>query len=124
MSQHSMHAADYLAHMIEAIDRIQSYTKDKSEDEFESDNLLQDAVLRNLGVLGEAAKNFLAVASEQSRLSSGVPFARIYGMRNQIEHGYFAVDMGIVWNVVVREAPLLRPQLEAILKVISAEKNN
>ena len=66
MSLHSMRAADYLLHMIEAIDRIQTYTKDKSEDAFESDNLLQDAVLRNLGVLGEAAKNFLAVAHEQS----------------------------------------------------------
>jgi len=124
MSLHSMRAADYLTHMIEAIDRIQTYTKDKSQDAFESDSLLQDAVLRNLGVLGEAAKNFLAVAPEQSRLSSGVPFARIYGMRNQIEHGYFAVDMGIVWNVVVREVPLLRPQLEAILKDLSAGMND
>jgi uncharacterized protein with HEPN domain len=123
MSQHSLRAADYLAHMIEAIDRIQTYTQNTSEEEFESNNLLQDAVLRNLGVLGEAAKNFLVEAPEEARRSSEVPFAKIYGMRNQIEHGYFTVDIGIVWNVVVSEMPKLRPQLEIILRSISAVEN-
>ena len=122
MSSHSPRAADYLTHMIEAIDRIQTYTRNTSEEEFESDSLLQDAVLRNLGVLGEAAKNFLTVAPDDAQRASGVPFAKIYGMRNQIEHGYFTVDMGIVWNVVVREMPKLRPQLEAILTSISAKE--
>jgi uncharacterized protein with HEPN domain len=110
--------------MIEAIDRIQTYTRNKSEEEFESDTLLQDGVLRNLGVLGEAAKNFLAEASEQTQRSSGLPFAKIYAMRNQIEHGYFTVDMGIVWNVVVREIPKLRPQLEALLRNLSVGENS
>jgi len=87
MSDHSLRAADYIEHMIEAVDRIMRYTGNKSEAEFEAEILLQDAVLRNLGVLGEASKNFLAASPEAARKLSEVPFAKIYSMRNQIEHG-------------------------------------
>jgi uncharacterized protein with HEPN domain len=119
MSLEDLRLEDFLSHMIEAIDRIEAYTRGKSEDDFAASQLIQDAVLRNFAVLGEAAKNVLTVAPEFARKATGVPFAKIYGMRNQLEHGYFTVDVGIVWNVIAYELPKLRPELEAMLNDVS-----
>lgn len=116
MSKHPVRIEDYVGHMIDAIDRIRTYTENKSQQDFERDTLCQDAVLRNLGVLGEAAKRVLNEAPSALEANSGIPFARIYGLRNQIEHGYDTVDMEIVWKVVVKEIPSLRPKLEALLR--------
>ena len=114
MREQEIRAEDYLAHMIEAVNRIQKYTQEKSEAEFDSDILLQDGVLRNIAVLGEAAKNLLAEVPELATRYPSIPFAKIYGMRNQIEHGYYTIDFGIVWNVVEREIPKLRAELAAL----------
>jgi uncharacterized protein with HEPN domain len=114
MSEEDLRAEDYLAHMIEAVNRIQKYTLEKSEAEFDSDILVQDGVLRNIAVLGEAVKNLLAEAPELAARYPSIPFARIYGMRNQVEHGYYTIDFGIVWNVVKREIPKLRAELAAL----------
>ena len=119
MSLHPLRAPDYIEHMIEAVERILTYTRGKSQAEFESDTLLQDAVLRNLGILGEASKNLLADAPDVAKKSPEVPFAKIYGMRNQIEHGYFTVDLGIVWNVIANELPKLESSWRAVLKTLA-----
>jgi uncharacterized protein with HEPN domain len=122
MSEPEFRLVDYLEHMLEAVDRILAYTKDKTEDEFQDNRLLQDAVLRNIAVLGEAARNFLDEAPEKVIRTSEIPFAKIYGMRNQIEHGYSTVDFGIVWNVITGYVPDLRPKLEALLKQLADQQ--
>lgn len=121
MNEHPLRAADFIEHMIEAIDRIQTYTRSRTLQDFEKDTLLQDAVLRNFTVLGEAAKNFRAEASEEAQKHPEVPFAKIYAMRNQIEHGYFTVDLEITWNVIVHDLPMLRAPLEAVLERLSSD---
>lgn len=87
MGQHPLRARDYLGHMLDAVGRIQSYTRGKSPDDFLSDQLLQDGVVRNIEILGEASRNLLASVPNAAEKFPGIPFAAIYAMRNQLSHG-------------------------------------
>ena len=87
----------------------------KSSDDFLSDRLLQDGVIRNFEILGEASKNLLDAVPDAPARFPGIPFAAIYGMRNQLSHGYFAIDLDVVWKVIERDIPSLRKELEAAI---------
>lgn len=80
-----------------------------------SDTLLQDAVLRNLSIIGEAAHRLLAECPEYAAGHPEIPLAKIYGTRNRITHAYEEVDMGIVWNLVAFDVPELQPKIVAAL---------
>jgi uncharacterized protein with HEPN domain len=115
MSSHALRARDYLGHMLDAVRQIQQYMQGKSTDDFLSDRLLQDGVVRNFEILGEAARNLLNAVPDASSTFPGIPFAAIYGMRNQLSHGYFAIDLDVVWKVIERDIPDLRKVLEATI---------
>lgn len=106
--------SEYLQHILEAIGRIQTYTSGKNKDAFLHAPLLQDAVIRNIEVIGEAA-NRLSPAFVSAH--GTVPWADIAGMRHRLIHGYMAVNLQTVWNVVERELPLLEKQIRLILQV-------
>jgi uncharacterized protein with HEPN domain len=116
MNRHPERAHDYLEHILSALERIQRYTAGKSTTDFMAETLLQDAVLRNLGIIGEAAHRLLADAPEYAALHPEIPLAKIYGMRNRITHAYEEVDLGIIWNLVLFDVPELQPKLVAALK--------
>ena len=103
---------DYLRHILEAIDNIQNYTAGMDLAAFRADRKTQDAVIRNLEVIGEAcnnvAKNHPAFASSHS----SVPWGFAYEMRNALSHGYFAVDLDIVWRTTQQDLPGLRVQIQ------------
>lgn len=105
MSRHPERAADYLEHILGALHRIQRYTSDKSESDFKADTILQDAVLRNLGVVGEAARKLLADAPEYVALHPEIPIAKINATRNRIIHAYEEVDLNIIWNLLCMTSP-------------------
>lgn len=115
MSSHPERAQDYLEHILAALDRIRRYSTGKSETDFLADTLLQDGVLRNLGIIGEAAHRLLADAPEFVAMHSEIPFAKIYATRNRITHAYEEVDMDIVWNLVVNDVPALQLVIAAAL---------
>src|SRR5580693_5933999 len=115
MSRHPERSQDYLEHILEALERIQRYTSDKSEAEFMASTLLQDGVLRNLGIIGEAAHRLLAEAPEFVAMHPEIPLAKIYATRNRITHAYEEVDMEIVWNLVLYDVPNLRPKIAAAI---------
>jgi uncharacterized protein with HEPN domain len=115
MSPHPERAADYLEHILGALERIQRYTADKTETDFMDSTLLQDGVLRNLGIIGEAAHRLLVDAPEFVDLHPEIPFARIYATRNRITHAYEEVDLGIIWNLIVNDVPVLLPTIVAAL---------
>jgi uncharacterized protein with HEPN domain len=102
--------------MSEAIRRVTEYTDGKSEQEFLADQLLQDAVMRNFGVLGEAANNCLKVSPGIATTYPELPFAKIYGLRNQLTHGYWIVDLEILWSVIEKDVPMLQQQIADVLK--------
>jgi uncharacterized protein with HEPN domain len=118
MSRHPERAQDYLEHILEALERIQQYTAGKSAFDFMADTLLQDAVLRNLGILGEAAHRLLTEAPDYAKSHPEIPFAKIYATRNLIIHAYDEVDMEIVWNLVQNDIPALLLKIGAVLKEI------
>jgi uncharacterized protein with HEPN domain len=116
MSGHPERAQDYLQHILTALERIQRYTVGKSVKDFMEDTLLQDGVLRNLGIMGEAARRLLADSPNFASAHPEIPLAKIYGTRNRIIHGYEEVDLGIVWNLVQFDVPELLPKIAAALK--------
>jgi uncharacterized protein with HEPN domain len=77
--------------------------------------MLQDAVVRNIEIIGEAANNLLEVGPEFAARYPSIPFARIYGMRNRVAHGYFAVSTAMVWDSVQVDVPELRGQIAKVL---------
>jgi uncharacterized protein with HEPN domain len=102
--------------MAEAVRRVEKYTSGKSENEFLADSLVQDAVMRNFEILGEAANNCFKVSPNVAALYPELPFAKIYGLRNQLTHGYWTVDLEILWNVIEKDVPELKKQIAQVLE--------
>ena len=109
MSDKSNRLAGYLSHIVQAIERIDLYLADVEKVRFLHDTLLQDAVIRNLEIVGEASRNILRADADFPARHPELPLQSAYEMRNILAHGYFEVDLAIVWDTVKRDLPgLLR----------------
>jgi uncharacterized protein with HEPN domain len=115
VNKHEFRAKDYLLHMLEAADRVLQYTSGVNEEEFLANQMMQDAVVRNIEIIGEAANNLLEAGPEFAARYPSIPFAQIYGMRNRVAHGYFAVSTAMIWDSVQVDLPDLRKQIVAVL---------
>jgi uncharacterized protein with HEPN domain len=98
--------------MLEAIARIRRYVGRKGRAAFLASPLLQDAVIRNIEILGEAAGR---VSREFAARHDSIPWQDIAGMRHRLIHGYLKVNLETVWQVVKRDAPALELDLRAIV---------
>lgn len=116
MSRHAPRERDYLEHMLDAVGQIRQYTSTKSFEEFSGNRLLQDGVIRNIEILGEASRKLLDSIPEAASKYPAIPFAAIYAMRNQLLHGYFTVDLDVVWKVIEKDIPPLQQALQSALK--------
>jgi uncharacterized protein with HEPN domain len=101
-----------LRDILEAIAAIDRY-RDRARSAFEQDEMLQVWFLRHLQIIGEAASR---LPEEIRHLAPDIPWHKIIGMRNILVHGYFAIDLDVVWDAVQRDVPLLKPAVEASLK--------
>lgn len=115
MSKDKQRLIDYLKHILEAIARIERYIEDIDEIAFLDNELIQDAVIRNLEIIGEASRNINKHYPEYSEKHANIPFAVAYEMRNALSHGYFKVDLDIVWKTIERDLPELEMMIEALL---------
>lgn len=94
----------YLDDILDAIHQIRSYVEGQDEEAFAADRKTQDAVIRNLEIIGEAAGNLPAETKEIAR---EVDWRKITGLRNILIHEYFGINLPIVWDVVQNKlAPL------------------
>ena len=116
MTREQQRLADYLAHILEAIERIDRYTELIDEPAFLNNLLVQDAVLRNLEIIGEACNNVEKHYPEFAAGHPELPLAFAYQMRNAIAHGYFKVDLQIVWRTIHRDLPGLYRQVRECAK--------
>jgi len=107
-----------IRHILGAIERIESYTKDVSDDEFMNNFLIQDAVIRNLEIIGEASRK---IDSNIKLQFSQIPWNEISGMRNKLVHEYFGVDLNTVWIVLADDIPELKRHLLTILNSLDHE---
>ena len=113
---------DYLAHILKAIGRIERYTADMSEAMFLSSEMAQDAVLRNIEIIGEASNNIRRVDSAFTARHSDVPWQVMYRMRNRVSHGYNEVNLEIVWQTIQDDLPLPRAQITALSATLSRNR--
>jgi len=101
----------YLYHVRDALASVLEYTRDGRAG-FLVSKMIQDAVLRNLEVIGEAVK---ALTEETRNLAPEVPWRRIAGMRDVLIHNYFGVDLDVVWRVVEDEVPSLMVVVQRLI---------
>lgn len=109
---------EYLHHIVEAIEHIHSYVKDMSEVDFLEDCKTQDAVIRNFEIIGEASRNIERYHKQFADEHDYLPLGFAYEMRNALSHGYFKVDLEIVWNTIHTNLPKLHEQIKKLLKQI------
>ena len=101
----------YIDHILDAIDRIARYTADMDEESFLGNELVQDAVVRNLEIIGEASHNVEVRFPQFASSHRELPFALAYQMRNAVAHGYFEVDFGIVWKTLMKDLPTFQARI-------------
>ncbi len=104
-----------LQHIVDCIEKIEIITKDLSYDDYLLDWIKQDAIIRNIEIIGEASKHI------EDKLKDKYPeisWFLIKGMRNFLVHEYFKVDHDAVWNTFQNDLPQLKFQIFAIINDI------
>jgi len=94
----------YLHDIADSCERILRYVENLSKDELIEDEKTYDAVIRNLEVIGEAAKN---VSEDVRARLPGVKWRKVSGMRDMLIHVYFGIDNNILWDIVNKKIPEL-----------------
>ncbi len=102
-----------LRHLRDCLLRIREYTTDGRE-HFLADSKTQDAVIRNLEIVGQIVRDIDPAVL--AKLRPGVPWARIAGTRNVLAHQYLGVDLQLVWNIVERELASLEQAVESLIE--------
>lgn len=105
--------------MIDSIDQIIEYTDQLTQEEFLENRLIQDAVVRNFEIIGEAAKN---ISDHNREKYKQVPWKKMAGMRDKLIHNYMGVDLNAVWNTVEQVIPPIRTKLTEV--ILSIEDDN
>jgi uncharacterized protein with HEPN domain len=101
-----------LEDILDAIGWIETYVRDMTLEDFRADRKTQDAVVRNLEVIGEAVKNIPQFARARY---PHVPWQRIAGLRDILIHEYFGIDLDIVWDVVATKLADLKTHVASMV---------
>lgn len=101
-----------LRHIRLCLDRIADYARD-GQAEFMSDSKTQDAIIRNLEIIGQAVRDYGIEQLETA--APALPWQRIAGLRNVLAHQYLGVDLRLVWNIVEKELPKLSEIVSRLL---------
>lgn len=105
----------YLNDIIDAIKKVQKFTKGLSYSDFYKNEMLIDAVIRNLEVIGEATRS---IPSEFRKRFPDIPWARMSALRNILIHEYFGVDTEIIWDIVSNKIPELKKGISTVLSKV------
>ncbi|HEY8781639.1 MAG TPA: HepT-like ribonuclease domain-containing protein [Mucilaginibacter sp.] len=103
----------YLQDIIDAIDIILTYSKNKTELEFASDQMLQDAVIRRFEIIGEASTKISEIVKNKNQ---DVQWRLMKGMRNKLIHEYFGVSAVTIYSTIKIDLPILKEQLKNLVK--------
>lgn len=103
----------YVEDVLQSMDRIERYTRGQTFERFRRSEMVADAVIRNLEIIGEAARS---IPQEVRQRHPDIPWTRMIGLRNIAIHEYFGVDLGIIWEIVRRNLPETRSKIVALLE--------
>lgn len=101
----------YLNHIIESIEKIESYILGASEERFLQNPMMQDAVIRQLEIIGEATKNLDKSTREKQ---TEIPWADMAKTREFLSHHYFSIDLDVVWQTIKEDLPPLKNLLSIL----------
>ena len=114
--RHPERVEDYLEHIAQAIERATEYVgRFQSLSAFQQSQLEQDAVIRNIEIIGEAARQIQRQAPEFLTAHPELPWLDMQDMRNRMIHAYFDVNLSIVWSTVKDDFPPLKHQIHDLL---------
>ena len=102
----------YLNHIIDAIKQIRDYLNCVTKDKFYESKLIQDGVLRQLGIIGEACSK---ISETLKQKHNNIPWYQIVGLRNRVVHAYFDINLEIVWEIAQDDLNLLENQINIVL---------
>lgn len=104
----------YFQDILDSIKKIENYLQGCIYKRFVTDEMVLDAVVRNIEIIGEAA---LQMPLETKKIHPEIPWVKITGMRNKIVHEYFGVDVEILWQTIKEDLPKLKRQIESASRV-------
>lgn len=102
----------YLKHIMLSIETIERYIKGVTKSRFLMESMISDAVIRQIEIIGEAAKH---VSEDTKKKSSQIPWKDITGMRDKLIHAYFGVDKEAVWDTAKRDISALKGQIKKLM---------
>ncbi len=101
----------YIDHILLSINNILIYTKDISKEDFAKNTLIQDAVIRNFEIIGEATKK---ISPDFKKVNFEVPWKEMAGMRDKLIHDYIGIDIQVIWDTIQQDLPKLQKIIKAI----------
>lgn len=109
---------DLIRDIAESVARISLYTLNMEYEEFRKDKKTQDAVIRNIEIMGEATKK---LSEDMRKDYPNIPWKNIAGTRDKLIHNYFGVNIDIIWSIVQIEIPSLLPKIERIYQNLNEQ---
>lgn len=103
----------YLQDILTSIRRIEEYVGNLTFQEFQQSSMIQDAVVRNLEIIGEAVKQF---SEEFRKTNSNLEWRKIGGLRDILIHAYFGIDLPIIWNILQTKLTPLKLGVQRIIE--------
>jgi uncharacterized protein with HEPN domain len=101
----------YLEHILEAIGKIENFTTKISKFDFDNNVMIQDAVIRNIEIIGEATKK---ITKQFTQSYPEIPWQDMAGMRDKLIHDYLDVDIDVVWKTIEVDLPFLKGMISKI----------
>jgi len=101
----------YVEHILDCIRKIKEFSGGLSFKEFAGNELVQDAVIRNIEIIGEASKK---ISSDTKQIYFEISWKEIAGMRDKLIHDYLGVDVEVVWRTIKEDIPILERQIREI----------
>lgn len=110
----------YLRHILDSSAKIEAYLQGVNEEKFSRNTLIQDGLIRQLEIIGEAVKRVSSGLRDQY---AHIPWKDIAGMRDKLIHDYFGIDLEAVWMTSINDVPRLSEQIRHILQDLESNRN-
>lgn len=109
----------YVFDINQCCEKIESYLQNVTKDDFLKNEMLQDAIVRNIEIIGEASKS---LSSELKEENPNIPWRDIMRMRDKIVHHYFRLILDVVWQTATEDIPVMKTEIKKILDAFPEEK--